>query len=110
MISCMPAFRLNQTGKLSFREVYHNHENHDYDHENGLQTFRTVNVHSMHHPRHIPTSFQTLKPTLKSQHRSGILKTHVALLIISLNMWVAYETKQTTERYTSSGSRVCLVL
>jgi hypothetical protein len=26
----MHAFRLNQTGKLSVREVYHDHENHDY--------------------------------------------------------------------------------
>ena len=52
MISCMHAFRLNQRGKLSFREAYHDHENHDYDHETDLKTFHTVRVHSRDHHRH----------------------------------------------------------
>jgi hypothetical protein len=30
----MHAYRLNQTGKSSLSKVYHDHENHDYDHEN----------------------------------------------------------------------------
>jgi hypothetical protein len=63
MISCMHAFRLNWTGKLSVWEVYHNHEYHDYDQENYLQTLHTAMVHSIHHPRLIATSFQTVKPT-----------------------------------------------
>jgi hypothetical protein len=32
-ILCMDAFRLNQTGKLSVREIYHDHGLDDYDHE-----------------------------------------------------------------------------
>jgi hypothetical protein len=63
MISCMNAYRLNQTGKSSFREVYHDHEKHDYDHENGSQAFHTTRVHVIHHPRHSTTSFQTINPT-----------------------------------------------
>ena len=43
---------LNQRGKLSFREAYHGHENHDYDHETDLKTFHTVRVHSRDHHRH----------------------------------------------------------
>jgi hypothetical protein len=39
-------------GKLSFREAYHDHENHDYDHETDLKTFHTVRVHSRDHHRH----------------------------------------------------------
>ena len=52
MISCMHAFRLNQRGKLSFREAYHGHENHVYDHETDLKTFHTVRVHSRDHHKH----------------------------------------------------------
>ena len=29
-------YRLNQRGKSSYREVYHDHENHDYDYEHSL--------------------------------------------------------------------------
>jgi hypothetical protein len=52
MFSCMHAFWLNQIGKLSFREAYHDHENHDYDHKTDLKTFHTVRVHSRDHHRH----------------------------------------------------------
>ena len=48
----MHAFWFNQRGKLSFREAYHGHENHDYDHETDLKTFHTVRVHSRDHHRH----------------------------------------------------------
>jgi hypothetical protein len=48
----MHAFWLNQRGKLSFREVYHDHENHDYDHETDLKTFHTVRIHSRVHHSH----------------------------------------------------------
>jgi hypothetical protein len=61
----MPAFRLNQTGKLSVTEVYHDHENHEYDHENDLETFHVVKVHKIHHPRHIATSSPTFKTTFR---------------------------------------------
>ena len=56
MISCIHAYRLNQTGKSSVREVYHDNENHDYDHETDLKTFHTVRVHSRDHHRHITTA------------------------------------------------------
>ena len=53
MISCMHAFWLNQRGKLSFREAYHDHENHDYNHETDSKTFHIVRVHSRDHHRHV---------------------------------------------------------
>jgi len=56
MISCIHAYRLNQTGKSSFREVYHDNENHDYDHETDLKTFHTVRVHSRDNHKHITTA------------------------------------------------------
>ncbi len=46
-------------------EVYYDHENHDHGHDNDSQTFLAVKVHSIHHPGHIGTSFQTIKPTFK---------------------------------------------
>ena len=80
MISCMHAYRLNHTGKSSLREVYHDHENHEYDHENDLETFRVVKVHKIHHPRHIATSCQTFKTTFRVKMGAGgclFLKNHV---------------------------------
>ena len=56
MISCMHALRLNQRAKLSFREAYHDYENHYYDNETDLMTCHTVRVHSRHHHRHITTA------------------------------------------------------
>jgi hypothetical protein len=50
---------------MSVMEVYYDHENHDHGHDNDSQTFLAVKVHSIHHPGHIGTSFQTIKPTFK---------------------------------------------
>jgi hypothetical protein len=65
MISCMHANRLNQTGKSSLMEVYHDNENHDNEHENDWKTFHALKVHYIHHPRHIATNFLTSKPTFR---------------------------------------------
>ena len=53
IISFKHAFWLNQRGKLSFREAYHDHENHDYNHETDSKTFHIVRVHSRDHHRHV---------------------------------------------------------
>ena len=76
----MHAYMLNQAGKSSLREVYHDHENHEYDHENYLETFRVVKVHKIHHPRHIATSCQTFKTTFRVKMGAGgclFFKNHV---------------------------------
>ena len=52
----MHEFRLNKRGKLSFREAYCDHGNHDYDNETDLKTFYTVRVHSRDNHRHITTA------------------------------------------------------
>ena len=51
MHDLMHAFRLNQIGKLSFREAYHGHENHEYDHETDLKAFHTVRVQKNSQPQ-----------------------------------------------------------
>ena len=71
MISCIHACVLNQTGKSSLMEVYHDNENHDYEHENDWKTFHALKVHYIHHPRRIATSFQTFKPTFKVKISAG---------------------------------------
>jgi hypothetical protein len=45
------------SSELSFRKVYDDHENHDYDHENDSQTFHTARINFIHHPKHIATSY-----------------------------------------------------
>ena len=62
MISCMHAFWLNQIGKLSFRDTYHGHKNHDYDHDTDLKTFHTVGVPYRGHHRHVTTAKNGQKP------------------------------------------------
>ena len=64
----MHAFWLNQRGKLSFREAYHDHENHDYDHETDLKTFHTVRVHSRDHHRHFTAAKNGQKPPKTSKN------------------------------------------
>ena len=59
MISCSHAYRLNQTGKSSLMEVYHDNENHDNEHQNDWKTFHGLKAHYIRHPRHITTNFQT---------------------------------------------------
>ena len=72
MISCMHAFWLNQIGKLSFRDTYHGHKSHDYDHDTDLKTFHTVGVPSRGHHRHITTAKNGQKqPKLPKQRKNG---------------------------------------
>ena len=65
MISCIYACVLNQTDNSSLMEVYHDNENHDYEHENDWKTLHAVKVHNIHHTIHIATSWQTFKPTFR---------------------------------------------
>jgi hypothetical protein len=106
----MHAFRLNQTGKSSFREVYHDHENHDYDHENDSPAFHDVMVHSIHHPRHIATSFQTFKPTFRVKIGTAFLKSLLQSSKVAPKIEPIGATKQSLEASTLCASSDCLVL
>ncbi len=48
-------------------EVYHDNENHDYEHENDWKTCHAVKVHYINNPRCIATNFQTSKPTFRDK-------------------------------------------
>ena len=76
IISCMHAYRLNQTGKSSFRDSYHDNENHDYDHDTDLKTSHTVRVPSRGYHRHITTAKngQKTPKTTKTNKKTAILR------------------------------------
>ena len=76
MISCMHAFRLNQIGKLSFRDAYHDHKNHGYDHDTDLKTFHTVGVPYRVHHRHITAAKKGQKwpKTTKNNQKVAVLR------------------------------------
>ena len=91
-------------------EVYHDHENHDYDHENDWKTFHTANVHSIHHPSYIATSFQTFKPTFKVKISAGFLKFLLHFSKVALKNEPIGATKQSLEASTLCASSDCFVL